>query len=85
MLIPQFSLRWVLGVTAVCGVLSLVAAMALRGSAWAMAITIGAASLTATLVLHGFMFFIVWLFSVIFARRSGRSQTAPASPLDARR
>ncbi|HUY88772.1 MAG TPA: hypothetical protein VMV10_08570 [Pirellulales bacterium] len=85
MLIPQFSLRWVLGVTAACGVLSLVAAMALRGSAWAMAITLAAASLGATLLAHGFMFFVVWVFSVIAARRLGGVQNSPASPFDARR
>jgi hypothetical protein len=85
MLIPQFSLRWVLGVTAACGVLSLVAAMALRGSAWAMALTIAAASLAATLLLHGAMFFVVWLFSLLVASRSQSMPNAPASPFDAQR
>jgi hypothetical protein len=85
MLIPQFSLRWVLGVTAACGVLSLVAAMALRGSAWAMALTIAAASLAATLLVHGAMFFMVWLFSLIFAREPRRMQGATASPFETHR
>ena len=85
MLIPQFSLRWVLGVTAVCGVLSLVAAMGLRGSAWATAITLAAASLALTLLAHGAMFFVVWVFSLLAARGLRRRQNAAASPFEARR
>ena len=85
MLIPQFSLRWVLGLTAVCGVLSFVAAMGLRGSAWAAAITIAAASLALTLLVHGLMFFAVWVFSLLAARALGRSQRATASPFEAHR
>lgn len=84
MLIPQFSLRWVLGLTAVCGVISFVAAMGLRGSAWAGAITIAAASLALTLLVHGFMFFAVWVFSLFAARVWGRRQSAPSSPFEAR-
>jgi cytochrome bd-type quinol oxidase subunit 2 len=85
MLIPQFSLRWVLGVTAACGVLSLVAAMALRGSAWAMSLTIAAASVAATLLAHGAMFFVVWLFSLVIAIWPRRAPSAPASPFNAER
>ena len=83
MLIPQFSLRWVLGLTAVCGVISFVAAMGLRGSAWAAAITIAAASLALTLLVHGLMFFAVWVFSLL-ATRVWRRQDAPTSPFEAR-
>jgi len=69
MLIPQFSLRWVLAVTAVCAVFSLILAMALRGSPWAIALSIGVASLVVTLAVHGAVFFGVWLFSLLVPRR----------------
>jgi uncharacterized membrane protein len=64
MLIPQFSLRWVLGVTAVCALLSLVAAQAVQGKTWAIATTAGMVSLGLIMLVHGSVFFVVWLFSL---------------------
>jgi hypothetical protein len=85
MLIPQFSLRSVLYATAVCGVLSLVAAMALRGTAWAMALTVAMASLSITFLAYGMMFFVVWVFSLIRPPRRPAAATAPRSPFEASR
>lgn len=39
MIIPQFSLRWLLGLTALCGGFSLVLAYAIRGQTWAIGMT----------------------------------------------
>lgn len=41
MLLPQFSIRWLFGFTAIVAVLALVASFAYQGHAWAIA-TIGA-------------------------------------------
>ncbi|MEX2121451.1 MAG: hypothetical protein WD847_17815 [Pirellulales bacterium] len=88
MLVPQFSLRWVLGLTAVAAVMSLVAAMAVRGSFWAAAITIALAALAVAMLVHGAMFFVIWLFSLVAPRSrrpaSQRAETpfaASAPPL----
>jgi hypothetical protein len=81
MLIPQFSLRWVLFVTAICAVISLIAAFALRGTAWAMALTLGFASLSITLAAHGILFFAVWVFSLVLPRRNPRPQYPSLQPV----
>ncbi|HEV7221600.1 MAG TPA: hypothetical protein VGN42_02810 [Pirellulales bacterium] len=85
MLIPQFSLRSVLYVTAICAVLSLVAAMAMRGTAWAMALTVAVASLSITFLAYGAMFFAVWVFSLVAPRRRAARETAYSSPFEAGR
>lgn len=80
MLIPQFSLRWVLGVTAVCAVFFLIAAQAKEGSAWATAVTIAVASLGMVLAVHAGMFFVVWLFSLLAPRWVRRRFDSGQSP-----
>jgi hypothetical protein len=77
MVIPQFSLRWILAVTAVCAVFSLILAAAVRGSPWAIALSIAVASLAITLAFHGAVFFGVWLFSLIVPDRR-RTTGGPA-------
>lgn len=84
MLMPQFSLRWVLAVTAVCAVLSLIAAFAIRGTAWAMALTLGFASLGLMLAVHGAMFFAVWVFSLVLPRRNRQPVAVGQSPFESR-
>ncbi|HUY31985.1 MAG TPA: hypothetical protein VMV69_04330 [Pirellulales bacterium] len=86
MLIPQFSLRWVLAVTAACAVFSLILASALRGSPWAIALSVGVASLVVMLAFHGAVFFGVWLFSLLVPDRraagpGGGSPFASGVPL----
>jgi hypothetical protein len=78
MLIPQFSLRSILAVTAVCGIVSLVGAAALHGAPWAGAVIISIAALAAILAVHGLMFFVVWLLSLVTP--GGRSVVAGRSP-----
>jgi hypothetical protein len=39
MIIPQFSLRWLLGLMALCGGISLILAFANRGQTWALGMT----------------------------------------------
>jgi hypothetical protein len=65
MLIPQFSLRWILAVTAVCGFVSLIGAAAVRGAPWAAAVVISLGALGLILAVHGLMFFVIWLLSLL--------------------
>jgi hypothetical protein len=85
MLAPQFSLRSILAAMVVCGFVSLIGAAALRGAPWACAVLISMAAVLLILAIHGFMFFVMWLASLIlpvgrprsrgespFARKSGK-------------
>jgi hypothetical protein len=78
MLIPQFSLRSILAATAVCGIVSLVGAAALHGAPWAAAVIIAIAALGVILAIHGLMFFVVWLLSLVTP--GGRSPAVGHSP-----
>lgn len=84
MLAPQFSLRSILAAMVVCGFVSLIGAAGLRGAPWAIAVLISMAAVVFILLVQGFMFFILWLASLIlpvgrrtrgespFARTSGQ-------------
>ncbi len=77
MLIPQYSLRWLFGLTAVCAVISLITASALRGQGWAIGVTIGLVSLLVVIGVHVLLFAAVWLYSKLLAR--GGNPFAPAA------
>jgi hypothetical protein len=78
MLIPQFSLRSILAVTAVCGFVSLIGAAAIRGAPWAGAVVLAIAALGLILIVHGLMFFVVWLLSLVTP--GGRTTVIGQSP-----
>jgi hypothetical protein len=65
MLIPQFSLRWILAVTAVCGFVSLIGAAAVRGAPWAAAVVVAIGAVGLILMVHALMFFVIWLLSLV--------------------
>lgn len=81
MLAPQFSLRSILAAMVVCGFVSLIGAAALRGAPWAIAVLVSMAALVVILVVHGFMFFVLWLSSLILpvARPRTRGESPFAS------
>lgn len=56
MLIPRFSIRWVLLLTTFCAVLFIVMAQAVRGRTWAMAITGAVAFVGFTFILYAASF-----------------------------
>lgn len=72
MLIPQFSLRWVLGVTAFCGLLSYIGVLAKDGHAWAVALVVATGSLVVAMAAYALAFFVIWLFSASIRVVSGR-------------
>ncbi|HET6880006.1 MAG TPA: hypothetical protein VFI31_07615 [Pirellulales bacterium] len=78
MLAPQFSLRSIMAAMVVCGFVSLIGAAALRGTPWAIAVIIGLAALVLILAVHGLMFFVMWVFSLILPGR--RTSTPGKSP-----
>ena len=60
MLIPRFSIRWVLAFTAVCAVFSFVVAQGIGGEHWAMAITAATALLVSCFLLFAATFVLAY-------------------------
>jgi hypothetical protein len=83
MLIPQFSIRWLLGVTAVCAVIFSIFASALQGAGWALGISAAVLALVTAMLVYAAMFALLWLFSLLVPslrrpRRGGRSPFTPS-------
>jgi hypothetical protein len=79
MLIPQFSIRWLLGLTAVCAVVFSVFSLALQGSFWAVGLSAAILSLGAAMIAYAAMFTLVWAFSLLSFARAKRT-TGGGSP-----
>lgn len=68
MLVPQFTLRWLLGLTAVlAGVFSIVG-LAVRGRGWAQGVSAGFVALVAGMMVYAVLFAVVWLAGELLAR-----------------
>lgn len=65
MLIPRFTLRWLLVLTTICGGLSLVLSYAMQGHEWAIAISVMLAAVPLLFLLHAFAFTAAWGFSQV--------------------
>ncbi|HLA84256.1 MAG TPA: hypothetical protein VJL29_05650 [Thermoguttaceae bacterium] len=68
-LIPQFSLRWMLGLTTVCAFIFAVFGMAARGHAWAIGFTIGLGSVFLMAMIHAGLFGCVAVVAGLVPRR----------------
>ena len=62
MLLPQYSLRQILAITAVLGVVSLVTVQAINGAPWAFGVVFGLVSLLFVLALYGLAYALVLLW-----------------------
>jgi len=63
MIIPRYSLRWLLALLTVCGGLSLVLSYAFQGQAWAVGFMVGLGSLAVVAALHALAFSVAWLLT----------------------
>jgi hypothetical protein len=81
MLIPRYSLRWLLGLTTFSAGVSLVLSYAVRGHAWAIGITSALWSLVIVGLFYIAAFLVAWLIAqfIIIGRR-GAPRGAGASP-----
>jgi hypothetical protein len=61
MLIPRFSIRWLLGLTTLAAAVSFVLSYAVRGEAWALGVLAGLGSLSLLAVLYAATFAAAWL------------------------
>ena len=84
MLIPQFSLRWMLAVITVLAVVFLIVSRAAQGSAWAVGVSAAVMMLAVVAVVHLALFFLTWLVSLVIRRRlraaRGAAVSAAATP-----
>jgi hypothetical protein len=60
MLIPRFTIRWLLSLTTVAGVFFLVVHLALRGQSWAIAVSVTVASLALAFFLYAVFFAVAY-------------------------
>jgi hypothetical protein len=83
MLIPQFSIRWLLALTTVCAVIFSIVGLAVRGHAWAAGVSVGIGAVVVLALVYGSLFALVWMFSLVTAPlggRRGRSEMSPFGP-----
>jgi hypothetical protein len=63
MIIPRYSLRWLLALLTVCGGFSMILAYAVQGQTWAIGTTVGVAALALVVALHAAAFSVAWLLT----------------------
>ena len=79
-LIPQFTIRWMLMLTAACAVVFSVFGLAVRGNGWAAGVSIAVVSVAVALLVHASMFALVWAFSVTTAGSRRKRSSVRRSP-----
>ena len=78
MLIPRFTIRWLLMLTTVSAVFFLIVTCAVRGDAWAVSVSLGVVSLAVAFLVYGAFFGFAWLVaSVVSVFREGPSRKTP--------
>jgi hypothetical protein len=82
MVLPQYSLRMILGLMAVLGFVSLIVSRGLQGSGWALGVSVAFVALIFVFLAYGAFFGIIYLVSRPFQRQDVSRQLggAPASP-----
>jgi len=77
MILPQFSLRFILAGMTVLAFLALIVSYGLQGSGWAVGIAFGLLSGLIILIAHALMFGVAWCFSLVRdLRETSRERTA---------
>jgi hypothetical protein len=80
MLIPRYSLRWLLGLTTFSAGVSLVLSYAIRGQAWAIGVAAGLWSLVAVALAYVAAFLIAWFIAQGMIATRTRGGAAGSSP-----
>ena len=74
--IPRFSLKWLLGFTAVAALFSLVLAQAANGQPWAIGFVIALGSLVLVFGTYAWFFAVAWIFALLRRSVAGRPQAS---------
>ena len=78
MLIPRFSLRFLLMLTTVCAVFFFILTLAIQGSQWATAVSVAMAALLLSMLVQASTFGVAWAFTSLFGLfRAPESATSP--------
>ena len=77
MLIPRFSLRWLLAAMAVCGVLAFILAQAVRGQAWGIALAVAGGSLIVNALVFAGVFIVAWSIASLGSGARRKRATSP--------
>ena len=83
MLIPQYTIRLLLAITAGCAVAFSLFGMAVQGKPWAIGVSIGIGVVAIAFLAQAGAFAAVWLFSAIAAPIRSRRGQAGRSPFAA--
>ena len=78
MLIPRFSLRWMLFVLSASGVFFLFVSLAVKGHAWAIGVSTALATVLAALTIQTAFFGAAWLLATLLG--FARPRRRPSSP-----
>jgi hypothetical protein len=68
--IPQFTIRWMLGLMTVWAVIFSIVALAMRGHLWAVGISVALGTLVLFMIIAAAMFAVVWVFTGFGSSRS---------------
>lgn len=80
MLVPQFSIRWLFAITALCAGVFSVVALGVRGQRWAIGVTVAIASLVILMLAHAVLFGVIWLFASLTGRGRDKDDETAGSP-----
>jgi len=83
MLIPRFSIRWLLGLTTFSAGVSLVLAYAVRGQPWAVGMVAGLWAVVIIAVFYAAAFLLAWLLNQFLATTFLKRRPADDSPFAA--
>jgi hypothetical protein len=68
--IPQFTIRWMLGLMTGWAVVFSIVALALQGHLWALGISVGLGALVLFMLIGALLFIVVWFFAGFRSSRS---------------
>ena len=68
MILPRYSLRAILLVTAICALASFIVSQGLRGKPWAAGVSMGLLAVALTLVLGALAFAALWMLGALLGQ-----------------
>jgi len=78
MLIPRFSIRFLLILTTLCAAFFAIVTLAAQGSQWATAVSVAIAGIVLALSIHAGTFGVAWILASFFGVfRRGKSASSP--------
>ncbi|MCC6126784.1 MAG: hypothetical protein IT426_17615 [Pirellulales bacterium] len=70
--IPQFTIRWMLGLMTGWAMVFSIVALAMRGHLWALGIVVGLGTLVVFMLIGALLFSVVWIFAGFGGSRAAK-------------